>query len=67
MITVIGMLACACMFDDLELKEQLGDIKDRIEKLQGRIDAMNEQLAAMSYITSGNVITSVTQDSDGNM
>ena len=65
MITVIGMLACACMFDDLELKEQLGDIKDRIEKLQGRIDAMNEQLAAMSYITSGNVITSVTQDSDG--
>ena len=62
---VIGMLACACMFDDLELKEQLGDIKDRIEKLQGRIDAMNEQLAAMSYITSGNVITSVTQDSDG--
>ena len=65
MIMVIGMLACACMFDDLELKEQLGDIKDRIEKLQGRIDAMNEQLAAMSYITSGNVITSVTQDSDG--
>ena len=31
MIMVIGMLACACMFDDLELKEQLGDIKDRIE------------------------------------
>ena len=65
MIMVVGMLACACMFDDLELKDQLADIKDRIEKLQGRIDAMNSQLEAMSYITSGNVITSVTQDSDG--
>ena len=65
MIAVIGMLSCACMFDDLELKQQLGDIKDRIEKLQGKIDAMNEQLAAMSYITSGNVITSVTQGADG--
>ena len=41
MIAVIGMLSCACMFDDLELKQQLGDIKDRIEKLQGKIDAMN--------------------------
>ena len=65
MIAVIGILACACMFDDSDLKGQLDDIKDRIEKLQGRIDAMNGQLTAMSYITSGNVITSVTQDSDG--
>lgn len=65
MIAVIGMLACACMFDDSELNSQLDDIKNRIEKLQGRIDAMNSQLTAMSYITSGNVITSVTQDSDG--
>ena len=65
MIAVIGMLACACMFDDSDLKGQLDDIKDRIEKLQGKIDAMNSQLTAMSYITSGNVITSVTQDSDG--
>ena len=65
MVAVIGMLACACMFDDSELNSQLDDIKNRIEKLQGRIDAMNSQLTAMSYITSGNVITSVTQDSDG--
>ena len=65
MIAVVGILACACMFDDTELQGQLDDIKGRIEKLQGRIDAMNEQLTAMSYITSGNVITSVTQDSDG--
>ena len=65
MIAVIGILACACMFDDSDLKGQLDDIKDRIEKLQGRIDAMNGQLTAMSYITSGNVITSVMQDSDG--
>ena len=65
MIAVVGILACACMFDDSELKGQLDDIKDRIEKLQDRIDAMNGQLTAMSYITSGNVITSVTQDSDG--
>lgn len=65
MIAVIGMLACACMFDDSELNSQLDDITDRIEKLQGRIDAMNSQLTAMSHITSGNVITSVTQDSEG--
>ena len=65
MIAVVGMLSCACMFDDLELKDQLDDIKDRIEKLQGRIDAMNSQLTAMNHITSGNVITSVAQDSDG--
>ena len=65
MIAVVGMLSCACMFDDSELNSQLDDIKDRIEKLQGRIDAMNSQLTAMSHITSGNVITSVEQDSDG--
>ena len=65
MIAVVGMLSCACMFDDSELNSQLDDIKDRIEKLQGRIDAMNSQLTAMSHITSGNVITSVKQDSDG--
>ena len=65
MIAVVGMLSCACMFDDTELQGQLGDIKDRIEKLQVRIDAMNVQLTAMSHITSGNVITSVTQGSDG--
>ena len=45
MVAVIGMLACACMFDDSELNSQLDDIKNRIEKLQGRIDAMNSCLS----------------------
>lgn len=65
MLVLIGILASACMFDGAELQGQLDDIKDRISRLQTKIEAVNKQLQALNHITSGNVITSVSQDSDG--
>lgn len=65
MLAIIGVLAAACTFDDSELQGQLDDIKDRIAKLQTRIESVNTQLQALNHITSGNVITAVSKDSDG--
>ena len=64
-LALIFMFALACTNVEAELQSQIDGIKDRIERLQGRVDAMNGQLASLSHITSGNVITSVSQDSDG--
>lgn len=64
-LALLASLAVACDFDDSSLQERLADIQERIAALQADIDDFNEQLEALSYLTSGNVITSVTVDSDG--
>lgn len=64
-LLAVTLLAVSCTYDESELKGQLDDIKGRIEKLSGRIEAVNSQLQALSHITSGNVLTSVSQDSEG--
>ena len=60
------LLSIGCTYDDSELAEQLTEINDRIERLQGRIEALNTQLADLEEITNGNVITSVDVDDNGN-
>lgn len=65
MLATMLLLALSCADVESELQGQIDGIKDRIEKLQGRIDAMNGQLTSLSHITSGNVITSVEQNSEG--
>ena len=65
MLAFIVSMAAACTFDDSQLKGQLDDIKDRIERLQGRIDAVNVQLKSLNALTSGNAITSVEKNSEG--
>lgn len=53
-------------YDDSELGGRLDGIRERIAKLQSRITSLNDQLADLSELTSGNVITAMTQDSEGN-
>ena len=53
-------------YDDSQLSGRLDDIKERIAKLQDRIASLNSQLADLSELTSGNVITEMTEDSEGN-
>ena len=53
-------------YDDSQLSGRLDDIKERIAKLQDRIASLNSQLADLSELTSGNVITEITEDSEGN-
>lgn len=60
-----ALLSVSCTDVEAELQSQVDGIKDRISKLQDRIDAMNSQLTSLSHLTSGNVITSVSQDSEG--
>lgn len=58
--------ACSCStFDDSELRDRIDGYKDRIEKLQEKAETLNSQIEALSHLTNGNVITSVSQDSDG--
>lgn len=65
MLILVAFLALGCSFDDSALQDRLADIQERIAALQADIDDFNDQLEALSYLTSGNVITSVTVDSDG--
>ena len=65
MFMVIGVLVSACTYDETELGGRLDDIKDRIEKLQGQITALNDQLAQLNEIAEGNPVTSVTKGTDG--
>lgn len=58
--------ACSCStFDDSDLRDRIDGYKDRIEKLQEKAETLNSQIEALSHLTNGNVITSVSQDSDG--
>lgn len=66
---LLAAFACAagCSdYDDSQLGGRIDDFCERIAKLQGRIASLNEQLADLSELTSGNVITAMTQDSEGN-
>ena len=53
-------------YDDSELGGRIDGVKERIAKLQSRITALNGQLADLSELTSGNVITAMAKDSEGN-
>ncbi len=66
-ITLLGAVAfCACSnFDDTDLRKRIDDYKDRIEALKAKTEALRTQIADLSYLTNGNVITSVSQDAEG--
>ena len=65
MLLSFFLAAMSCVDVESELQGEIDGLKERIEILQGRADALNEQLATLGHITSGNVITSVSQDSEG--
>lgn len=58
-------LVAACGFDDSGLQDRLSEIQKRIAELQSRIDDANKQIESLGLLTSGNVVTSVSQNSDG--
>lgn len=67
LLLTAATLAAGCGdYDDSELGGRLDGIRERIAKLQSRITSLNDQLADLSELTSGNVITAMTQDSEGN-
>jgi len=57
---------CGCSdFDDSELRGRIDGYKNRIEALKAKAETLGKQLADLSYLTNGNVITTVSQDADG--
>lgn len=52
-------------YDDSAIQDKLNDFKERIAALQEKADKLNEEVSKLGYLTGGNVITSVTQNSDG--
>lgn len=63
LLTAVFLFGCS--YDDSSLADRIDSVKAQIEKLQSQIDGMNSQLTSLSKLTSGNVITAVSQDSEG--
>ena len=66
LLTAVTFAAGCSDYDDSELGGRIDGFKERIARLQSRIASLNDQLADLSELTSGNVITAMTQDSEGN-
>lgn len=66
-VMVAALAVSSCRYNDLELTDRLDDIKKRVEALKEDIKEMNQQVQALGYLTNGNVITSVVQNSDGSL
>ena len=52
-------------YDDSDLRNRIDSLKERIQALHAKADLMEAELKDLSYITNGNVISSIQQDSDG--
>lgn len=62
----LSLLFSSCGdYDDASIQDKLNDFKGRIAALQAKADKLNEDISKLGYLTEGNVITSVTQNSDG--
>lgn len=65
-ILFAAVVFCGCSdFDDSELRGRIDGYKNRIEALKAKAETLGKQLADLSYLTNGNVITTVSQDADG--
>lgn len=63
---LLGLLLGSCKdYDDSAIQDKLNDFKERIAVLQEKADKLNKDISKLGYLTGGNVITSVTQNSDG--
>ena len=55
---LVAAVSCACSdFDDSGLRKRIDDYKNRIEALKAKSETLAAQLADLSYLTGGNVIT----------
>ena len=64
-VTILFAVGCS-EFDDSSLRGRIDNIKERMEVLDENLKTLNAQLATLSEITGGNVITSVSRDHNGN-
>ena len=60
-ILFAAVVFCGCSdFDDSELRGRIDGYKNRIEALKAKAETLGKQLADLSYLTNGNVITTVS-------
>lgn len=60
------LLLCGCSdFDDSSLRDRIEGSKERLEQLKSKAAEINKQISDLSSLTNGNVITSVSKDSEG--
>lgn len=64
MAFLLTLTACSD-YDDTPIKDKIEDFKQRIEVLKQKATKLNEEIADLSYLTNGNVIKSVTKNTDG--
>jgi hypothetical protein len=64
-IALLLTLTACSEYDDTLIKDKIEDFKQRIEVLKQKAANLNEEIADLSYLTNGNVIKSVTKNSDG--
>lgn len=63
---LFSLLLTSCGdYDDSSIQNKLNDFKERIAALQTKADKLNEDISKLGYLTEGNVITSVSRNSDG--
>ena len=63
---LLSLLLTSCGdYDDSSIQNKLNDFKERIAALQTKADKLNEDISKLGYLTEGNVITSVSRNSDG--
>lgn len=66
-LTLTTLLIVSCKpFDDSQLWNSIDDLLHRFTALEEKVDQLNAQVASLSEITNGNVITSVKTDTQGN-
>lgn len=65
---LLSLLLTSCGdYDDSAIQNKLNDFKERITALQTKANKLNEDISKLSYLTEGNVITSVTRTRMDNM
>ncbi len=64
--STVLLLCAACTPDEAGMLSQMNDLDKRLTTLEQSLAAINEQVEALGTLTQGNVITSLSQDSEGN-
>lgn len=64
-VTFLLLLGGCKDYDDSSIRGDIDDYKQRIEVLRTKIEKLKNDIVDLSYLTNGNVITSVTKNADG--
>lgn len=64
-VMLLILLGSCSDYDDSSIKNEIDGYKQRIAAIQAKVELLNKDVSNLAYLTNGNVITSVTQNSDG--